>query len=326
MTDRIIAFAGPGEASPKWARENLDTWIGNHEVTGFYVPDSIDQRNQPGLASVVGYLTKYWAPDDGTEDAFEAVPAHALLESIAKQQHDEGGEPHLVVVVGEAPLDGVTKELIDQARADGIPVLDLAAGMDEYTVTDEPAAEEADAAPEEPAERPKRRRRTTSTPAEEKPAEEPSEPRKTRGRPRTKEENEERAEETLEELRKQREDAENKKRVRDSVNNLEKDEPPFEGATRPASDIFPQLHGERGPELIITDSTEQFRSLLVVALQGALDALQGRTGKVEETLPYVVDEQGNILKKRGKGRPGKNDIIEHLTRTEAAARGYTEED
>lgn len=332
MADLYIAFAGPGESSPRNTRSAIDKWIGDREVGGFYVPSSIDKREQPGLASVVGYLTDTWGPEDGEEDAFETVPAHALVDTLLEQD----GDRYLVVIVGDAEVDpsrlGV---LIDKARENGVTVLDLAAGLDEYTGGDA-SAEEAPPAPESEPERPKRRRRTTSTPEPEKPAEEPSAPRKPRGRPRTKEENEERAEQTFADLKEARTRAE--ERVSSGKVDEDGNELPFDGPTRPAAEIFPdavdqaleetradRINGENGLELIVTDSTEQFRSLLIVALQGALDALQGRTGKTEETFPYIVDDYGNILRRRGRGKPAKNEKTEFLTKSEAAARGYTEE-
>lgn len=333
MADLYIAFAGPGESSPKNTRDSIDTWIGDRNVGGFYVPTSIDKRNQPGLANVVGYLTESWGPeeDEDEEDAFETIPTHAMVEKLLEQD----GDRYLVVIVGDAEVDPPRLgKLIKQARENDIPVLDLAYGMDEYTVTEETPAEEATPAPESEPERPRRRRRTPASPDEEKPAEEPSEPRR-RGRPRTKEENEERAEETLSDLKQQRAEAAEAKAARE-------EEPPWEGeTTRPASEVFPdavksvaetaiQQAEDTGvetvrPEVFVTDSTEQFRSLLVVALQGALDALQGKTGKAEETFPYIVDSHGNILRRRGRGKPGRNQNVEYMTKTEAAARGFTEE-
>lgn len=319
MADLHIAFAGPGESSPRNTRSAIDTWIGDRDVAGFYVPTSIDNREQPGLANVVGYLTECWGPEDGEEDAFETVPAHALVDTLLEQD----GDRYLVVIVGDAEVDpsrlGV---LIDKARENGVTVLDLAAGMDEYVGP----GGEADAgapvnAPESEPERPKRRRRASASPEAEKPAEEPSAPRRPRGRPRTKQENEERAEQTFKELKEARTRTE--------------DEPPFEGEARPASEVFPdaveqaleETRADRiGPELIVTDSTEQFRSLLIVALQGALDALNGHPGRPqEETSAYILDDYGNVLKKRGKGRPGKGEKVEYLTKAEAAAKGFTEE-
>lgn len=334
MEDRVIAFAGSGETSLKNATDLLNDWITDDvEVSGFFIPTEISQRKQPGLANVVSYLTKEWGGDDGDEDPFDTEPADklvdALLDSTTKDRY-------LVVILGDEVPDETTADLIRQARDNDITVLDLAAGRDEYTAElpgDEEPAEEPPAEPEEPAERPKRRQRRTAAPEPEEPAEEPSEPRKTRGRPRTKAENEERAQKTLDGLKAQREAAAARQDPDKTVGHPEID-PPFEkpytvaGSPEEKPFDFSKLQKADSGALSLPDgtTTEQVKGLLIVALEGALAALKGGLGRPqEETFAYIVDEYGNVVKKRGRGKPARDEKVEFLTKSEAAARGFSEE-
>jgi hypothetical protein len=315
VASRVIAFAGPGESSPRNTKSLLNTWITDDtEVTGFFVPSAISKADQPGLANIVGYLMEDWADDEGDEDPFETASASKLVEALLDH---ETTDRYLIVVLGEAEMDNTTEALIKQARESGVKVLDLAAGLDEYTggtSPAEPAAEE----PEEPAERPRRRQRTTTTPEPEKAAEEPSEPRRTRGVPRGKDPDK-------------------------TVGHPEIDppfEPPYVEAVPPAIDTPPPgldvnkilgtPEAQSDPQVRVDffehASTDQFKAVMIVALEGALAALKGDLGRPqEETHAYLVGEDGTILKRRGRGKPAAGQKVEFLTKNEAASRGFSEE-
>lgn len=315
MADRkvVVAFAGNGDTS----LENATALLNNNlltdsvDVEGFYIPAAINQRKQKGLANVVSYLTTEWGDEEGDEDPFETFAAGDDLIGELVSAGDSK-ERYLVVVLGETEPDEVTADMIRVARENDITVLDLAAGLDEYTADGDDAEVAADE-PEEAEERPRRRRRTPSTPEPAEAESAPSRGRRQRGTPRTKAENDERAEKTLDELKERRTQA-------------AQDEPPFDP---PYECDDPRVaSAERPPDQVIGEliaAGPDFKATLIVALEGALAALKGNLGRPqEETFAYIVDDAGNVIKKRGRGKPASGQKVEFLTKTEAAAKGFEE--
>lgn len=303
MEDLAIAFAGHGESSPKNTKALLDSQLlkDASDVQEFLIPKGIKARTQPGLASVVSYLAEEWGGDEEGEDPYTEHDPEDLVTELALTKADRRV---LVVILGDDKPDEATARMIDHARDERIEVLDLAAGLDEYTVTKDAPAEDAADEPESEPEQPKRRRRGRARGGEEEPSEAVSEPRKTRGRPRTKAESDARAEKTLDDLQK----------VQDEAKQAE-DKPPFD----------PPYKGQSGT-LSLPDgvTADQVKGLLVVALEGALAALRGELRPQEETFAYIVDDEGTILKRRGRGKPSAGQRVEFLTKSEAAARGFEE--
>lgn len=301
MADRrVLAFAGHGKTTLENARAVLDNWIGDGDdaadIAGFMVPAKIAKRGQPGLAAVVSYLTEDWGGDDEEDnDPFDTHPAEELVNELANVKE---ADPYLVVILGDEDPDETTANLISQAREQEIPVLDLAAGMDEYTATDDTEPEAAQGEPESDAERPKRRRRTADTSGESKPAGAGSEPPKPRrGMPRI-------------------------ARTADGGHELVQDDLPFDGPVKHASTVFPDTQ----PDMVeLTAAGPDFKATLIVALEGALAALRGELGRPQaETCAYITDEHGKILKRRGRGKPSVNQKVIFLTKDEAAAQGFGE--
>jgi hypothetical protein len=307
MTDqRVLAFAGGGVSTPANTKKVLDNWIGDDaDITAFLVPAKITARTQKGLASVVAYLSEEWGADDGNEDPFDTHPTEDLGEVLIGTAMGNEAFPFLIVILGETEPDEATAKLIREAREKSIPVLDLAAGLDEYAgLDDEPEVPAAE--PESEPERPRRRRRSTETPEDAKPAETasgPSKAKRTIGKPRIARD----------------EDGEHKL-VQDAV----EDTPPFDGPykdeKKAASTLLDAVQGE-----LVPASNEDFRSVLIVALEGALAALRGELAPPdEESFAFIRGTDGS-LRKRGRGRPGRGEVV-WLSMTQAKALGYTEEE
>jgi hypothetical protein len=342
---RVIAFAGNGETTLENATAVLNNWLPEDvEVTGFYIPAAISKRTQKGLANVVSYLTENFADDSG-DDPFETVPAGELVNELRKQATAGGPELYLIVILGEAEPDDTTAELIDAAREVNITVLDLAAGLDEYTA-DEPDAGKDEVVPERPQEARTRRRRTASTPEPAEAAAEPEKPRRQIGTPRTKREVEDIGTKALDSLATAR--AEAQAAVKEIT------DPPFDGPYK--AGVNPDANGRLihvtpipasgSPEAIRVIIREELAAMLYGALSGisggqallaagvaaqvehGLGYIKDAYGKSEEasgpTAAYIKDADGG-LRKRGRGKPRAGEKEVWLTSAQAAEQGYKED-
>ena len=323
----LIAFAGSGTVTPANVKALIDDQlIGERDVAEFYVPDKIAEKKQPGLANVVGYLTKYWGDDDSSEDPFKTAPV-SNLDAVLRTGARDGLDPVLVILAGDDGADDETADLVEAALQSDIRVLDLAAGLDEVTATED-EAEEVPAEPEPEPEAPKRRRRTTAAPEAEKPA-----PARTRGKPRSKAEVAEVGEKALDDLKAKRAAAD--------------DTPPFDGPYKgeginlskfsKSVDKIDFSKLSKSVEGVSVSSGESVRDLLIVALRGALSALEAAdaplgavldaadAGQPGPTTAYIRDDETGKLRKRGRGKPRAGETAVYLTPSqEKAARAKGE--
>lgn len=321
---RIIAFAGDGVTTVENARAVLNNWLPETvEVPEIFVPENIKARTQKGLAAVVTYLTEDWADEDSDEDPYSSVPAGELVQYLIDHEAAEA-DRYLIVILGDAEPDETTASLIAAARAADIPVLDLAAGLDEYTA-DEDTEETPAAAPEPEPARGARRRRGA---AAEEPAAAPETPARasrTRGKPRTTEEVSEIGTKALDSLAEKRAEA-----------AAAEGKPPFDGPYKGAL-----VTAE--PAFTLDDIRLVFREELAALLYGALSGINGgqviaaanaraasdapsrpapesAEGADGPTAAYIKAEDGK-LRKRGRGKPRAGEEEVWLTASQAEAKG-----
>jgi len=325
----LIAFAGSGSVTPANVRSLLDDQlIGARDVKEFIVPDKISEKTQPGLANVVAYLTKYWGDEDASEDPFKAVALTDFTDTLIEARDTDKQEPVLVIIAGDEGADDATADLAESVIDSGIRVLDLAAGLDEVTATEDDSEEVLPEPEPEPAPT-KRRRRTEPTPEAEKPA-----PARTRGKPRTRSEIEDIGTKALDDLK-----------------NVQDDAPPFDPPfkdDKPKGFDFSKL-AQGGPESVpgelVSVSNESLRELLIVALRGALSALEGVSATEEgplaepygkagwsldkvatppangPTTAYIRDDESGALRKRGRGKPRAGETAVYLTPAQEKEQG-----
>jgi hypothetical protein len=337
---RIIAFAGDGVTTVENARAVLNDWLPETvEVEGFIVPENIKARSQKGLAAVVTYLNEDWGDDTSDEDPYESVPPEDLVVVSLLARENDDALPFLIVILGEASPDDFTASLIADARESGIPVLDLAAGLDEYTA-DEDTAETPATAPEPEPARGARRRRGT---AAEEPAvapETPARASRTRGKPRTTEEVNEIGTKALDSLAEKRAEA-----------AAAEDKPPFDGPykgelitsepTFTITDIRSVIREElsalltglggtlvnmgKGVTPVGVEYREGGASAPGQQIQKCLDHITATYGGATEgadgpTAAYIKAEDGK-LRKRGRGKPRAGEEEVWLTASQAEAKG-----
>jgi hypothetical protein len=290
----VIAFAGSGDTTLANAAALLDDQLltDDRKIKDFIVPSKIT-KSQPGLENVVGYLTTNF-------DGFKTVPLADYVDVLTNARAD-GHETCLVVIIGDEPPDDVTADLVEAAFEAGIPVKDLAAGLDDLVSSAEDTEQVPDE-PQRPAETTGRRRRTTSTPEGVTPAAATSEPSggtrpKRRGQPRTTPAT---AEGPPWEPEQGGED-EIGRRVDDAIAS----ETRHTRTDRQAS-------GGDAQALIAAE----LRALMVTALSGAVAALTGEAAHAQDlTTAYIKDADGQ-LRKRGRGKPRRGEEVVFLTRRE----------
>jgi len=322
MAKMVIAFAGSGDTTLENATALLDNNLltEDAEVKDFYLPARISAETQPGLANVTIYLRDTWGGDEPDQDAWLTAPASKLVEKLALAAED-GHDPVLVVIVGDDEVDDETAALIAAAQEAGIPVKDLAGGLDDVAVSDDSSSEQVAPEPEHPAERPVRRRRSKETPAEDKAAEAASgpRPRRQRGAPR--------AAEAADEPKPAR--SRSRSAAKPAASGDE--EVPWKSdAELSAAGMSVARATEAGVvaaqrvlkagyslEDIRTVVSEEVRQSLATMLRGALVALEGPPG---ETIAFIKDADGG-LRKRGTGRPRTGEEVVYFTEAEARRKG-----
>lgn len=143
------AYAGTADIN----EENLDALLNQILPDGplgmIYIPDEIPRRAFPGLTKVVGWLERE-VGKEGTIPVKNLV--EALLERNSKLAAEGEDEDELVLVMVYNPASGLDNNLVKEAHAAGIKVLDLAAAGDEIVPEEPepPADEQPPFEPDEP--------------------------------------------------------------------------------------------------------------------------------------------------------------------------------
>jgi hypothetical protein len=317
----VVAFAGSGDTTLENATALLNNWITDDTgIKDFYVPAKINKRSEKGLANVVSYLTETW-------EEFQTAPVGEFIDILVSNLAN-GLDAYLVVIIGDGPPDDITADLVEAALEAGIPVKDLAAGLDDITETGEDTTETVAPEPQEPAPATTRRRRTGSTPEASKPAEAVSEPSVDGNGPRPKRRGQPRSDPAY--------DKQTDGNLRDITGSPVPDDPwkedlpggvptrttasggPGEAVTRAttagveaaAATLMP------GPDI-----SAEVRAALAEAFFAAAQALSGQavTGApAGPTTAYIKSEDGS-LRKRGRGKPKTGEEVVFLTDKEVTA-------
>lgn len=320
-----VAFAGSADANPELVAQELDNFLPQDpdEIEVILLPEKI-LRNQKGLKNV-----KAWLDEQQIEYRQDAINVDDLAEDT---------ENTVLILLWSDDVDqsayDATFELGTAASAAGIPVKDLAGGMDDLNFED-PAEDEPDPVEDEPAkpapdepERPARGRkgRGTSdhTTPKSEPAEAVSEPRtRTRGKPRS---------------------GEVQGTTGPKVEDKDETTPPFETDTPKGLDFSKLLPGAHVSEVsgdVVPPSypvnVEQLTELIDARIIQLLHIWtlamkpKGQPGRPhkdgtpaqprgEEKISFIKGADG--LRKRGRGRPRRGEEVVELTRSEAEAQGF----
>lgn len=203
MPKLAIAFAGTAESEYENVHDLLNDHLGMgpEDADGFPIwPENLDLfvilpadkgYIKGGMKAVLDYLeaidSTYHAVttsgkhstlvqgvlDDADEVAEVTDVRQGLIDALLEAQRD-GFDPQLHLLWGPDGGGEDAEVILDRALSAGIPVFDLAAGLDDI-VFDEPAAEEKPEPEQEPEpERPKRGRKRADVEAEATKAEKPA--------------------------------------------------------------------------------------------------------------------------------------------------------
>jgi hypothetical protein len=282
-----VAFVGAGESTEENVKHLLDDWMhGNREYNPPVIPNKIP-RAQTGLKRVWDWLDTEF----GSENV-DKLDATTIVTGLLGPRDDGKAESFLVYI--PAGEDDPYLPYVKHALDEGIPVLDLTAGLYPFELAKtEP---EADPDPE---------------PEDEKPA-----PRRRRGTPRTPDAGRQSADGDPE-------------GYGDPVapNQALESDPPWDtdDETTPAvpepsrSETSQPATASAGG--ITVNLSQQTLDLLMATFTSlgqdvAAAVAAGLPGAPKpKTYPYWVDEDGNY-RKRGQGRPRKGETEANLTAAE----------
>lgn len=168
MTTTYDVWAFAGSASEK--KTNIDSLLDNNvpDEAGFILPVKIPPA-QRGLSHVANWVNEAYGEDN--QDGFETETVANLVPRLIRER-DEGSNPVLVLLWGDDG-DDEQRGLLTKAKAAGLPVLDLSAGLDDLEF--EPEAETPPAEPEPASRRRRRGSASKDTPETSEAVTEPSE-------------------------------------------------------------------------------------------------------------------------------------------------------
>ena len=325
MNPLTVAFAGSADVEPELVAQELDNFLpqDDAEIAKILLPEKILRRDK-GLKNVKAWLDEQNIEYEQVADLVTALAGGTATAVLVLLWSDD---------VDQSAYDAAF-ELGTAASAAGIPVKDLAGGMDDLNFED-PAEDEPDPVEDEPvkpapaeAEKPARgrgRRGTSNdTTKTAKPAEAVSEPRtRTRGKPRS---------------------GEVQGTTGPKVEDKDETTPPFETDTPKGLDFSKLLPGSHVSEVsgdVVPPSYPIDIQLLTEFIDARIIQLlhiwtlamkpKGQPGRPhkdgspaqprgEEKIAFIKGADG--LRKRGRGRPRRGEEAVELTRSEAEDQGF----